>query len=391
MSSHEFLRDTRGTTAIEYALLLFAVLLGGASAMRAVGPKVALDGSLTARILGGEDISVTGAAGSVRGGASDPRVGRSRSGTSSAGSGGAIASNGGGDGSLLSNRMVASAPMTGGGIVLGASGAPPNLGSFSTDAYSGGAGGPASASNGGSSGATPTFAPHFTSALFQNPAYHPASTPSKASTSASSASSTFTPHFTSALFQNSAHRAPGSHASSAPSSSSRASSARSSNGGYAISAKGRAQMQALLDEAQSHAAGERPLGRCYAAVATYIDAVGYGNMGKAPGASLPSVPDDYGTYAHQFADYMNAKGSNGQTNASRLGLQRLPITNPYKAPPGSIVVVRAGTPGTANPVAGDIVVVGKNGTFYNDGNMGYGGSQNFPAGNTYVLGVYAPK
>jgi hypothetical protein len=114
-------------------------------------------------------------------------------------------------------------------------------------------------------------------------------------------------------------------------------------------------------------------------------------MGKAPGSSLPSVPDAYGTYAHQFADYMNAKGANGETNASRLGLQKLPITNPYDAPPGSIVVVRHGTPGTANPVAGDIVVVGKNGQFYNDGNMGYGGSQNFPKGNTYVLGVYAPK
>ena len=30
--------------------------------------------------------------------------------------------------------------------------------------------------------------------------------------------------------------------------------------------------------------------------------------------------------------------------------------NPYNAPRGAIVVVKAGTPGTAHPVAGDIAV-----------------------------------
>jgi hypothetical protein len=219
-------------------------------------------------------------------------------------------------------------------------------------------------------------APHFTAALFENSA---ATSDTKSASNTGSKAIASTSSKTNAETTTTATKAKTSTTTSTSKSS------------YSISAKGEAQMTALLNEAKSQADGKPPLGHCYASVADYIDAVGYGNMGKAPGSSLPSVPDAYGTYAHQFADYMNAKGANGQTNASRLGLQKLPITNPYDAPPGSIVVVRAGTPGTANPVAGDIVVVGKNGQFYNDGNMGYGGSQNFPKGNTYVLGVYAPK
>ena len=53
-------------------------------------------------------------------------------------------------------------------------------------------------------------------------------------------------------------------------------------------------------------------------------------------------------------------------------------------------MVRAGTPGTANPVAGDIAVIGDYDFFWNGGEMGYGGSQNFPPGNDYVLGIYEP-
>jgi hypothetical protein len=60
-------------------------------------------------------------------------------------------------------------------------------------------------------------------------------------------------------------------------------------------------------------------------------------------------------------------------NAEKHGLKRLNISNPYDAPPGAIIVVKG--PGDA---------------FYNDGNMGYGGRQNFPPGNSYVLGVYVP-
>ena len=80
-------------------------------------------------------------------------------------------------------------------------------------------------------------------------------------------------------------------------------------------------------------------------------------------------------------------------NAAELCLENVQSkygNNPYKAPTGTIVVVRAGTPGTANPVAGDIAVVGEGDYFWNGGEMGYGGSQNFPSNNDYVLGIYAP-
>ena len=53
--------------------------------------------------------------------------------------------------------------------------------------------------------------------------------------------------------------------------------------------------------------------------------------------------------------------------------------------------LRAGTPGTRHPTAGDIAVATGDGGFYNDGKMGYGGRDNFKAGNDYVLGVYVPK
>ena len=162
--------------------------------------------------------------------------------------------------------------------------------------------------------------------------------------------------------------------------------------GYSISPQGEKEMQTLLAQAKKNADGKRPLGWCYKQVKEDIAEVGYGDIAKQGNTSqLKPLPGSDQEYAHDFADYMNAKAANGHTNADNLGLQKLPITNPYDAPPGSIVVVRAGTPGTRNPVAGDIVVAGGGGKFYNDGNMGYGGSKNFPKGNTYVLGIYAPK
>jgi hypothetical protein len=163
----------------------------------------------------------------------------------------------------------------------------------------------------------------------------------------------------------------------------------------ALSATGERQMQALLETARRSAEGARPRGRCYASVARYIDTVGYGKMPVLPPSergSLPSVPDAFGAEAHMFADFMNETDPDtGHSHADDLGLQRLAIDNPYRAPAGSIVVVRAGTPGTAHPTAGDITVAGSGGKFYNDGEMGYGGSDNFPSGNDFVLGVYAPK
>ena len=59
-------------------------------------------------------------------------------------------------------------------------------------------------------------------------------------------------------------------------------------------------------------------------------------------------------------------------NAADLCLENIQASlsnNPYNAPAGSIVVVRAGTPGTANPVAGDIAVCDPP-NFWNGGAMG---------------------
>lgn len=133
--------------------------------------------------------------------------------------------------------------------------------------------------------------------------------------------------------------------------------------------------------------GKSPDGMCYSHVSGYIDAHGYGGIGA--GRFDAFIPSAYWTYAHQFADYLNKDG-----NAARLGLANIQSSlqnNPYNAPGGSIVVVRAGTPGTANPVAGDIAVSdGGSGYFWNGGAMGYGGSGNFPSSNTYVLGIFVP-
>lgn len=142
----------------------------------------------------------------------------------------------------------------------------------------------------------------------------------------------------------------------------------------------------LHSYAKQRSQGKSPDGMCYSHVADYIDAVGYGGIDK--GGFNDAIPPAYWQYAYQFAEYLN-KG----TNAADLCLENVQSkysNNPYKAPTGTIVVVRAGTPGTANPVAGDIAVIGDGDHFYNGGEMGYGGSQNFPSNNDYVLGIYAP-
>lgn len=142
----------------------------------------------------------------------------------------------------------------------------------------------------------------------------------------------------------------------------------------------------LNSYAKSHSQGKNPDGKCYSHVADYIDATGYGGIDK--NGFNDAIPPAYWQYAYQFAEYLN-QGS----NAADLCLENVQgkySNNPYKAPTGTIVVVRAGTPGTANPVAGDIAVVGDGDYFWNGGEMGYGGSQNFPSNNDYVLGIYAP-
>lgn len=145
-------------------------------------------------------------------------------------------------------------------------------------------------------------------------------------------------------------------------------------------------MSNLASHAQSDSAGKRPDGRCYAHVSNYIDAVGYGDI--CIGCFANSIPSDYWAEAHQFADYLNS-GS----HAAELKLANIQSSignNPYLAPEGSIVVVRAGTPGTSHPTAGDIAVKGSGASFWNGGEMGYGGSDNFPPGNNYVLGIFVP-
>jgi hypothetical protein len=142
-------------------------------------------------------------------------------------------------------------------------------------------------------------------------------------------------------------------------------------------------MARLEGIAKSHSSGHQPDGKCYSHVADYIDQSGYGGIAK--GGFDDAIPPAYWSEAHDFADYLNKNG-----NAARLNMAKLSLTNPYQAPKGAIVVVRAGTPGTVNPTAGDIAVKGDGDHFYNGGEMGYGGSANFPSGNDYVLGIYEP-
>ena len=142
----------------------------------------------------------------------------------------------------------------------------------------------------------------------------------------------------------------------------------------------------LNNEAKQHSQGKAPDGKCYSHVADYIDAVGFGGINK--GHFNDAIRSAYYSYAYQFAEYLNE--GNNAANLCLKNDQSKYSNNPYKAPTGSIVVVRAGTPGTANPVAGDIAVVGGSGNFWNGGEMSYGGSDNFPSSNDYVLGIYVP-
>lgn len=164
-------------------------------------------------------------------------------------------------------------------------------------------------------------------------------------------------------------------------------------GDYVVSEAGQKQMDALLAYAKAQAGGKKPGGWCYRAVMKYINAVGYGKIPKGGlhGTNKPAIPWSHWAYAHMFADYLNIKDASGVYNYEKLGLQKLHLKNPYDAPPGAIVVVRAGTPGTSHPTAGDIAVAAGNGVFYNDGKMGYKGPQHFTDKSTYVLGIYIPK
>ena len=149
-----------------------------------------------------------------------------------------------------------------------------------------------------------------------------------------------------------------------------------------VSARGQDQMSRLVSHAdRNHSGASR--GRCFEYVWRYLSSSGYGNIDEyGDAADMPSA------YARNFAEYMNKPA-----NAQRWGLQRLPLSNPYDAPRGAVVVVAAGSPGTAHPTAGDISVAAGNGRFINDGpNMGYGGSAAaFTRGGGRVLGIFVPR
>lgn len=156
--------------------------------------------------------------------------------------------------------------------------------------------------------------------------------------------------------------------------------------GLVISKAGRRQMDAVVSYAmRNHRGASR--GYCFNAVWGYLSSSGYGKI-KAWG-DLPGMQSGLARY---FADYMNA----GQANLNEAGLQRLDtamkpaITNPHdsRIPRGAIIVVAAGSTGTSDPVAGDIVIKG-DGRFINDGpDMWYGTSTTWRG---KLLGVYVPK
>ena len=152
------------------------------------------------------------------------------------------------------------------------------------------------------------------------------------------------------------------------------------SGGGNISATGQQQMRALVAYARSHNSG-RTGGRCYEYVWRYLAAVGYGKI-----KGYNSLPRMGSAYARQFAEYMNASSA----NLAEAGLQKLPISNPFSAPPGAVCVVGPGSKGTSHPTAGDITVRGDGpNEFWNDGNMGqWMGTKSTWFGK--LLGCYVP-
>lgn len=138
----------------------------------------------------------------------------------------------------------------------------------------------------------------------------------------------------------------------------------------------------MLSISRSQSAGRRPDGRCYYHVCQFlVQCNGYGKITNPykqfPASALPE--------AHNFADFVNSTGP------QRWGLEKLSIHNPYDAPPGAIVVVAAGSPGTAHPTAGDIAIADGNGAFYNGGLMGYSGKSGWAnSKSARLLGAYIP-
>ena len=155
---------------------------------------------------------------------------------------------------------------------------------------------------------------------------------------------------------------------------------------YVISDLGRQQMERVVKHAMGNHRGASR-GFCFNAVWGYLSKSGYGNI-----RSWGDLPRMQSGLARYFSDFMNA----GQGNLNEAGLQRLdkmlqpPIVNPHdkRIPVGAVIVVAAGSTGTSNPVAGDIVIKG-NGRFINDGpDMWYGEPGTWRG---KLLGVYVPR
>ncbi len=155
-----------------------------------------------------------------------------------------------------------------------------------------------------------------------------------------------------------------------------------------ISAKGQAQMKAIVDHARANNDGGSN-GRCMASVWNYMTRSGYGKLDN-----FNDLPAMDGALARGFPDYLNASAS----HLKEAGLQRLdtqlspPIRSPHdpRIPAGAVIVVAAGSTGTAHPTAGDIVVKGtRTGEFINDGPAMFYGTPDSWQG--HLLGVYVPE
>jgi hypothetical protein len=151
-----------------------------------------------------------------------------------------------------------------------------------------------------------------------------------------------------------------------------------------LSPDAKVQMKKLLDYAARHHSGSSH-GRCYEYVYRFLTRTGLGKI--QPGQDILPPGKTYRKLAHQFADFLNK-----DDNAHKLGLRKLDIKNPYDAPPGAIVVVAAGSPGTFDAKAGDISIAAGNGLFINDGpRMNYKDPDKFLANGGVLLGAWVPE
>ncbi|HEU4729731.1 MAG TPA: peptidoglycan-binding protein [Kofleriaceae bacterium] len=149
------------------------------------------------------------------------------------------------------------------------------------------------------------------------------------------------------------------------------------------SRRGAAQRHELLGIARQGSEGNPPDGRCYKHVCEFlVECNGYGKIKN------PYTDPDFQGYlaeAHNFAGLMHKR------TPHHFGLEHVAISSPYNAPLGSIVVVKAGSPGTSHPTAGDISIADGHGNFYNGGEMSYGGPAGWNASDSAkLLGCYVP-